>query len=191
MTHICVSNKTIIGSDNGLSPGRREAIIWTNAGILLIRTLGTNFSEILSEIHKFSLKKMHFQISSGKCRPFCLGLNVLKDNMGPMCWESSMMTINTVHFCDTNLWMFFNKEGAISVIFVSDTTKEIPFIETLTKIMFLVSIIASLWSLVPASYIIITSRHWNNLCITVPLYRESPSYRWIPSTKGSSNADLR
>ena len=36
MTHICVDNLTIIGSDNGLSPGRRQAIIWTNAGILLI-----------------------------------------------------------------------------------------------------------------------------------------------------------
>ena len=34
----------------GLSPGRRQAIIWTYAGILLIRTLGTNFGEILSEI---------------------------------------------------------------------------------------------------------------------------------------------
>ena len=40
VTHICVSKQTIIGSDNGLSPGRRQAIIWTNAGILLIRTLG-------------------------------------------------------------------------------------------------------------------------------------------------------
>ena len=45
--HICVDNLTIIGSDNGLSPGRREAIIWTNVGILLIEPLGTNFSEIL------------------------------------------------------------------------------------------------------------------------------------------------
>ena len=78
MTHICVSKLTIIGSDNGLSPGRRQAIIWTNAGILLIRTLGTNFSEILSGIHVFSFKKMHFKMSSAKWRPFCLGLNVLK-----------------------------------------------------------------------------------------------------------------
>ena len=47
VTHICVNKPTIIGSDNGLSPGRRQAIIWTNAGIMLIRPLGTNFSEIL------------------------------------------------------------------------------------------------------------------------------------------------
>ena len=37
VTHICVGNLTIIGSDNGLSPGQRQAIIWINAGILLIR----------------------------------------------------------------------------------------------------------------------------------------------------------
>ena len=78
VTHICVSKLTIIGSDNGLSPGRRQAIIWTNAGILLIRTIGTNFSEISSEIHAFSFKKMQLKMSSAKWRPFCLGLNVLK-----------------------------------------------------------------------------------------------------------------
>ena len=44
--HICVGNLTIIVSDNGLLPSRRQAIIWTNAGILLIELLGTNFSEI-------------------------------------------------------------------------------------------------------------------------------------------------
>ena len=41
-THICVSNPIIIGSDNGLSPERRQAIIWTNAGVLLIRLLRKN-----------------------------------------------------------------------------------------------------------------------------------------------------
>ena len=64
VTHICVSKLTIIGSDNVLSPGRRQAIIWTNAGILLIRTLGTEFSEILGIIHAFSFKKMHLKMSS-------------------------------------------------------------------------------------------------------------------------------
>ena len=52
VTHICVSKLTIIGSDNGLSPGRRQAIIWTSDGILLIGALGTNISEI--EIQTFS-----------------------------------------------------------------------------------------------------------------------------------------
>ena len=77
MTHICVSKLTIIGSDNGLSPGRHQAIIWTNAGILLIGPLGTNFNETSIEIHTFSFQKIHLKLSSGKWRPFCLGLNVL------------------------------------------------------------------------------------------------------------------
>ena len=77
VTHLCVSKLTSIASDNGLSPGRRQAIIWNNAGILLIGPLGTNFSEILIEIQTFSLKKICLKMSSAKCRPFCLGLNVL------------------------------------------------------------------------------------------------------------------
>ena len=77
MTHICVGNLTIIGPDNGLSPGRRQAIIRTNAGILLIEPLRTNFSEILFGIQTFSFKKLHLKMSSAKWRPFCLGLNVL------------------------------------------------------------------------------------------------------------------
>ena len=76
MTHICVSNLIIIASDNGLSPGRRQAIIWTNAGISLIGPLGTNFSENFIEIITFSLKEMRLKVLS-KWRPFCLGLNVL------------------------------------------------------------------------------------------------------------------
>ena len=77
VTQICVSNLTTIGSVNGLSPGRRQAITWTNAGILLIGPLGTNFSEILIEIPTFSFTKMRLKVSSAKWRPFCLGLNVL------------------------------------------------------------------------------------------------------------------
>ena len=78
VTHICVSKLATIGSDNGLSPGRRQAIIWINDGKLVIGPLGTNFSEILIEIHTFSFKKMHLKMSSRKWRPFCFGLNVLK-----------------------------------------------------------------------------------------------------------------
>ena len=77
VTHICVGKLTNIGSDNGLSPGRRQAIIWTNAGILLIGPLWTNFSEISIESITFSFKKMHLKMSSGKWRAFFLGLNVI------------------------------------------------------------------------------------------------------------------
>ena len=57
MTHRCVSKQTISGSDNGLLPGLRQAIICTNAGMLLIRPLGANFNVILSETYIFSLNK--------------------------------------------------------------------------------------------------------------------------------------
>ena len=79
VTQTCVSKLNVIGSDNGLSPGRRQAINWTNAGILLIGPLGIKFSEIIIEIHAFSFKKMHLKLSSAKRRPFCLGLNVLME----------------------------------------------------------------------------------------------------------------
>ena len=82
VTHICVGNLTIIGWDNGLSPGRRQAIISTNAEILLIGPWGTNFSEILIQIQTFSFKKMHLKMSSAKWRPFCLSLNVLRNISG-------------------------------------------------------------------------------------------------------------
>ena len=78
VTHICVGNQTIIGSDNGLSPDRCQAFIWNNAGILLIGPLVTNFSEILIEIYTLSFKRMHMKMSSGKWRLLCLGLNVLR-----------------------------------------------------------------------------------------------------------------
>ena len=76
MTHIYVNKLSIIGSDNGLSPGRRQAIIWTNAGILLIGPLGTNFNEILIEIHIISFKESAFEnvceMASILSRPQCV-----------------------------------------------------------------------------------------------------------------------
>ena len=78
MTNICVGNLTTrIGSDSGLLPGRRQAIISTDAGILLIAPSGIYFSEILIKIHTFSFKKMYLKMLSGRWRPFCLGFHVL------------------------------------------------------------------------------------------------------------------
>ena len=80
--HICVSKFTIIGSDNGLSPGQHQAVIWTSAAILSIRPEGTYFSEILFKIKKFSFKKIY-----SKWQPFCLCLNVLTHL--PLWWAPS------------------------------------------------------------------------------------------------------
>ena len=60
---------------------RRQAIIWTNAGILSIGPLETNFSEILIEICIFSFKEIHLKMSQGKWRPFYLDLYVLNHRL--------------------------------------------------------------------------------------------------------------
>ena len=75
----------IISSDNGLSPVRRQAIIWTNAGILLIGPLGTNFGEIWIGIQTFSFDKLHLKTSSVKWRLSCIGLNEFK----PVLWHGT------------------------------------------------------------------------------------------------------
>ena len=77
VTHVFVSKLNIIDSDNGLPPGRRQAIIWINAGILLIWPSGTSFSEMLIEIQTFSFNKMHLKLSSETWPSVCLGPNVL------------------------------------------------------------------------------------------------------------------
>ena len=81
VTHICVNELTIIGSDDGLSPDRRQAIIWINDGTLLIWPLGTFFNEILIEIKTFSFEKTQLKLSSvvhlSEMASICLGLNVL------------------------------------------------------------------------------------------------------------------
>ena len=67
--HVCVSKLTNIGSDNGLSPGRRQAIIWTKAGILLIGPLGMNFSEFNrnSNIQENAVENVVWKMVSNSC----------------------------------------------------------------------------------------------------------------------------
>ena len=102
MMHICVGNLTITGSDHGLFPGRRRAIIWTNAGLLLIGTWGTNFGDILIEIHTFLFKKMHLKRAFGKWRPFCSGLNELNCNVehAVFTWASAKEDVKQCDKCE-------------------------------------------------------------------------------------------
>ena len=100
VTHICISNLTIIVSDYGLSLGWRKTIIQTNVGILLIWPLGTKFSEIWIAIHIFSFKKMHLNMPSAKCRPFCLGHNV-----SSVCQE--LMVLLDISLNLTSYWAYY------------------------------------------------------------------------------------
>ena len=64
---VYVPVNTIVGSDYGLSTGRRQAIIWTNDGILFWGPSffwgGTSFNRILIGIHNLKSRK-----SISKCR---------------------------------------------------------------------------------------------------------------------------
>ena len=76
VTHM-VRKLAKVGSDNGLSPNRRQAIIWTSVILLLIGSLGTSFRKIWIKIQQFSYKKINLKMLSAKWQPFCLSLNVM------------------------------------------------------------------------------------------------------------------
>ena len=109
VTHICVGKLTIIGLDNGLSPGRRQVIIRNSAGILLIGHKGTNFREILIKFHTFSFKKIDLKMSSGKWRPSCLSLNVLSEHVYLWCNNTCYhpLFFNSLWPGDATWWQTF------------------------------------------------------------------------------------
>ena len=101
---------TIFGSDNGLPPGRRQAIIQTSDGILLIWPSGTSFNEISTEIITFSFEKICLKVSSAKWRPLCLGLNVLTSARYSYI-KSSNATISSSLMCSYLSWLRRNTSG--------------------------------------------------------------------------------
>ena len=113
VTHIWVRRVAIIGSDNSLSPGRCQAIIWPNCWILLIAPLGTNCSEILIEIYPYSPRKVHLKMSVWKRQPICLRLNVL------MISEKDMLPIPGLAF---SWWMLIYHQWAYMGVKASQTT---------------------------------------------------------------------
>ena len=56
---------------------------------------GTNFNEILIDIHRFSVKKLHLKISSAKLRLFRLGLHEL--NTPIQFWWSTRYVYNSFY----------------------------------------------------------------------------------------------
>ena len=86
-----------IGSDNGLSPIRRQAIIETNAQLLSIGLLGTNFSEISIKIQNFSFTKMHLKTSYAKWRPFHPGGDELSENEATLQQRTIERMIEALH----------------------------------------------------------------------------------------------
>ena len=138
VVHICTAKLTIIGSDNGLSPGQHQAIIWTNAAIMmLIESLRIKFSEILIKIQTFPLRKITFQnvvyeMLSISSQPQCVNQvsasHLCKDvslTLGqsyvPMrklmgwvlghlkCWSSSTMWMGCLMFSSTTEDIWINQ----------------------------------------------------------------------------------
>ena len=106
MTHICVSKIIIIGSDNGLSP-----VAWLvpshclNQCCIVNWTLGNKLQLNLNR--NLAFKKMYSKMSSGKRRPFCLGLNVLSrpesDYVGYICIARLACVLNTQNTPDSKV----------------------------------------------------------------------------------------
>ena len=132
MKHICVSKLYISGSDNGLSPDRRQAIIWTNAGILLIGTLGTNFNEILFEIHtRISIWKCRLEngvhlVSASMCWKVCsIFASINKSNQSQF-YGAKTIRYHT-HITVKSLWAPCRLKLTVSRLFAQ------PFVQAPTK----------------------------------------------------------
>ena len=78
MMHICIIGLVSIGSGNGLSPVRRQAINETNADFWSTRLSGMCFSEIFIKIQIIYFKKLYLKMSSAICLQSCHSLSVLK-----------------------------------------------------------------------------------------------------------------
>ena len=157
MTHICVTKLTSIGPDNGLSPGRRQDIIWNNAGILLIRISDTNFGEMLSETLTFSIKKCIWKYRLQNCGNFvsasmCNGPGYRMDMVwfcciyygrtmiqlcgNDYCWSEWFQIGHRIHIgkeiiCWRNLWNQIYLSLLTPVVSVSAHTKSVQASEAL------------------------------------------------------------
>ena len=130
MTHICVRKLSSLGSDYQK----------TNAVILLIWSLGTKFSEILIEIRIVSLKKMGLNVSSGKWRSFCLGLNVLTtaeviaimSNLIPLFYVVAITYSVVWPICEVfwHHWSFVCCVSCCGVVLLRVTDNEMPRLVT-------------------------------------------------------------
>ena len=160
VTHICVGTNTNISSDNGLSPGRRQAIIWTNAGILSIQTLGTNFSAILSEIHAF--ENVVCEIASTLSRPQCVKTAGLEIPSSPV--ANAMINgqgLQLISFIIAQLVSFFLLD--IYAIFCQKGCKILRRAVICINLLALLAIRNIWWILRPVTWLIVIKYYINGL----------------------------
>ena len=82
--------QAFIGSDNGLSPDRHQAIIWTNVAFLPIGSLGTKFSQIVIKSQTFYWRKCFWKcwlkISAILGRPQSSHISSHAERNKAQCW---------------------------------------------------------------------------------------------------------
>ena len=186
VTHICVSKLTIIGSDNGLTPDRRQAIIWTNDGLLFIGPLGTNFSEILIEILTFLFKKMRLKMSSAKWRPFCPGLNVLTHWGQVYIDYGKGLLLVRFQAVTWNLYCHINE---IRTQWVEDHSIHCMYIYSWNWFLIVLNTAIKDFEFEFEIEFDLTSSNGNIFRVTGHLFGEFTGPRWIPRTK-ASDAEL-
>ena len=88
VTHISVRNLTIIGSDNGLLPGQRQAIIWTNVvnwtlRNKLQRTVNRNSNIFIQEN---AFEKIFCKMAAILSLPQCVNSSEARDGIFQLIW---------------------------------------------------------------------------------------------------------
>ena len=120
LTHICVTglneasvNKTTAGSDNGVEQNKRQDIIWTNVGLLLIRPLETKFSKILFKLQQVWCKKILLKFVVWQKVDIFLSLNVLTSNFLYTLWH--FFNLLLLYLCAFPIWVRQLFNGWVSV----------------------------------------------------------------------------
>ena len=128
VTHICVGKLIIIGSDNGLSPARRQAIIWTNAAILLIRPLGTNLF-----IQENAFENIACEMASILSRPQCVNAQSIAAPNSNITW---IAWLTKIYFDKLGNWMlvigsnysrYFYRQSSPCTVICAFVTREFNF----------------------------------------------------------------
>ena len=122
VTHISVNNITNIGSNDGLSSGRHQAIIWTKFGILLIGPLGTNFSTILIEIYTLSSNESAFgnvlwkMASILVSASMCWGRN-LSGNQADIMAADVVASLLTMNYNDVIMSAMVSQISSLTIVY--------------------------------------------------------------------------
>ena len=105
VTHICVSKLTNIGSDNGLPPSRRQAIISTKCWYIVNWSLGNKFQWNLNQnqyifIQENAFESVVCEMAAILSQPQCVKLSIMCCHIPHMLswlvlfWKSTKMDFN-------------------------------------------------------------------------------------------------